>query len=93
MVSSFSFLFFILTASFHTIDISINISSPPCTKDGLFARSSLTFAVMIAPYHKPYQIYRDNSPGKCPTMERVSFPGNSVFPATTNLSKSLSNSR
>ena len=58
------FLFlFILTASSHTIDILINVSSPPCTKGDLFGRSSLTSAVMIAPYWKAYQIYRDNSRG------------------------------
>ena len=87
------FFFFILNASSHTIDISINISSSPCTKGYLFGRSSLTSAVMIAPYCKVYQIYRDNSRGTGLTIERASFPGNSVFPATANLSTSLSNSR
>ena len=82
-------LFFVLNASSHTIDISINISSPPCTKDDLFRCSFLTSTVMIAPYRKVYQIYRDNSCGECPTIEGASFPGNSVFTATANLSKSL----
>ena len=64
-------------------DISINISSSP----------SLTSAVMIVPCGKVYQIYRDNLRGACPTIEGATFPGNSVFPATANLSKSLSTSR
>ena len=53
----------------------MNISSPPWTKSDLFGRSSLTSAVMIAPYHKAYQIYRDNSRGICPTIKGASFLG------------------
>ena len=87
------FLVFLLTASSHTIDISINISSPPCTKGDLFWLSSLTVDVMIASYRKAYQLYCDNLHGTYPTLEGASFPGNSVFPATANQSKSLSNSR
>ena len=79
-VSSFSFIFFILTALSYTIDISINISSPFCTKGDLFGHSSLTSPVMRAPYRKTYRIYRDNSCETCPTMEGASFPVNSVFP-------------
>ena len=48
---------------------------------------------MIAPYHEEYQIYRNNSRGTCPTIDGASFPGNSAFQATANLSKSFSNSR
>ena len=76
----FLLVFFILTALSYTIDISINISSPFCTKGDLFGHSSLTSPVMRAPYRKTYRIYRDNSCETCPTMEGASFPVNSVFP-------------
>ena len=48
---------------------------------------------LIALYHKAYHIYCDNSRGTWPTKEGASFPGNSIFTATTNLSKSQSNSQ
>ena len=89
----FFFSFFYFDSIISYIDISINISSPPCTKGDLFWLSSLTVDVMIASYRKAYQLYCDNLHGTYPTLEGASFPGNSVFPATANQSKSLSNSR